>query len=142
MSLFFRRMTVINIYNQIRLRQVCHNRLFHCISFFPKGSVTSTDSGLGFYDHRITASGQQRIHNVQHHPQKITSPHGKTISANGKLISVAGNNSNSASKGPATSYQLASSSSIKEQRKQQQALLQQQRQQRKFSTKIYSKSNI
>ena len=119
-----------------------HNRLFHCISFFPKGSVTSTDSGLGFYDHRITASGQQRIHNVQHHPQKITSPHGKTISANGKLISVAGNSSNSGSKGPATSYQLASSSSIKEQRKQQQALLQQQRQQRKFPTKIYSKSNI
>ena len=118
-----------------KFQPVSQNAWFHCISFF-KGSVTSTDSGLGFYDHRITASGQQRIHNVQHHPQKITSPHGKTISANGKLISVTGNGSNSGTKGPTTSYQLASSSSIKEQRKQQQALLQQQRQQRKFYQNI------
>ena len=35
--IIFRRITVNNIYNHIiRFRQVSHNRLFDCISFFPK----------------------------------------------------------------------------------------------------------
>ena len=94
------------------------------IIYFFKGSVTSTDSGLGFYDHRLNASGQ-RVHGHPHHSQQVKTQHGKSIS--GKLISVTGN-SNSGTKGNDMSYQLSSSASIKEQRKHQQVLLQQQRQ--------------
>ena len=89
-----------------------------------KGSVTSTDSGLGFYDHRLAASGQ-RVHGHLHHSQQIKSQHAKNVS--GKLIAVTGN-PNSGTKGNDMNYQLTSSSSIKEQRKHQQVLLQQQRQ--------------
>ena len=96
----------------------------HIAFFFILGSVTSTDSGLGFYDPRL---GAQRIHG---HPQQIKTQHGKSIS--GKLINVTGN-PNSGTKGNDINYQLSSSASIKEQRKHQQALLQQQRQRKKSS---------
>ena len=104
----------------------------HYIYLLRTGSVTSTDSGLGFYDPRLNATGQ-RLHTHHHHHPQVSSQHGKTISANGKLISVTGSSSSkSGTKGSEMNYQLTSSSSIKEQRKQQQALLQQQRQQRKL----------
>ena len=100
--------------------------LIYTIPIWHLGSVTSTDSGLGFYDHRLNNTNHRIYHH--HHSQQPQSQHGKNGSAGGKVISVTGNSNGT--KGTDSGYKLSSSSSIKEQRKQQ-ALLQQQRQQRK-----------